>query len=294
MSNLQFAPGETDVVQESFSPSVILFWLRTSVGASSTRVVARQTNSALGLIPLGSKDIAYPLSNVAGVGVNTRFHLGRLVAGVINLLIAYPCLSNATSSGLLLVIGLIFLVFGVAALVNMFTATLTVQNNGGGVAVIGVSILEKAKLEALREQINQRLFADQALLRHNQHMQVQNQQLSVQQQQLNAQVMQQSAYLQSQQPQSGAPAPQPPAVPQRRSPTGFDPALLSGGTSQVAPQPPSAPSPKAYSPSWQAPAQPNPPQSSAPTPQPPTPPSAPPPQQPPTGTPSTKPYKPSY
>ena len=67
-------------------------------------------------------------------------------------------------------------------------------------AGVSVSVLQKSKLEHFREEVNQRLFADQALLRHNQHMEVQNQQLYLQQQQLNAQIMQQNAHLQQQNP----------------------------------------------------------------------------------------------
>jgi hypothetical protein len=188
---LNFAPGETNVVADKFSPSVVLFWLRSEIGASSTRIVIREPNTVLGVIPLGSQDRAFPLSNVASVGVNSRFSIARLVFGLLSLLVGFNL------SGVLM---LVLILWGLSLLANTMSATLAIQNNGGGIATVEVSILEKGKLAAIGEAVNERLFADHGLLRHNETMQVQNAQLYTQQQQLNAQIMgQQAAMLQNQQ-----------------------------------------------------------------------------------------------
>jgi hypothetical protein len=187
-TNLQFAAGEANIEEASFSPSVILFWLKTNVGVSSTRVVTRAPNTILGVIPLGYVDAAYPLTNVASVGVNSKFSLGRLVFGLIFLIAGIASITKG--------VGFVLLVIAAALLSNTFSAALTIQNNAGGVSYFRVSILEKSKLEQFREVINQRLFTDHAEMRHNQQIQVQNELLRVQQQQLNAQIMQQNAQLQ--------------------------------------------------------------------------------------------------
>jgi hypothetical protein len=152
--------------------------------------VTRAPNTILGVIPLGYADAAYPLTNVASVGVNSKFSIGKLVFGLIFLFAGFGTLTKG--------IGILLLLIAAALLAGVFGATLRIQNNGGGFNDVGVSILEKRKLEEFREVVNQRLFADHAAMRHNQHMQVQNDQLSVQQQQLNAQIMQQNAALQAQ------------------------------------------------------------------------------------------------
>ena len=36
MTEFTYAPGEQDIVGDRFSPSVIIFWLKTSIAASST------------------------------------------------------------------------------------------------------------------------------------------------------------------------------------------------------------------------------------------------------------------
>lgn len=196
---LKFAPGEQDVTDAQFSTSVVLFWLRTMIGASSTRVVTRAPNTILGIIPLGYRDAAYPLSNVASVGVNARFSVGKLVVGLIALIAGLAEIGKSPVGGLVL------LIVAVALLGNTMKAALVIQNNGGGITNVDVSIFQKAKLEQFRETINERLFADHAHLRHGEQMSVQNAQLYTQQQQLNAQIMAQQAALQQQQPGASPP-----------------------------------------------------------------------------------------
>ncbi|GAA4033740.1 hypothetical protein GCM10022247_68480 [Allokutzneria multivorans] len=183
MPNLQFAPGEENITEQSFSPSVVMFWLKTTMGVSNTRIATTSPNTLLGVIPLGYGDAMYPLANVAGVSVNTKLSVSRLIFGLILLAMG----SAASSAGAL---GLIIVAMAISMLANAMSANLQITNNAGGVSTVSVSILEKAKLEQFREQINQRLFADHAALRHGEHMQVQNQQLLTQQQQLDAQITQ--------------------------------------------------------------------------------------------------------
>ncbi len=191
-TNLQFAAGEMDVEEAKFSPSVIVFWLKTHVGVSTTRIVTKKPNTIFGIIPLGYGDANYPLTNVAGVGVNTRFSVAKLIFGLIFLI------GGAASVAKLPGLGILLLIIAVAFLAGTFRARLVIVNNSGGKDGVDVSIFEKSKLLQFRELINQRLFADHAAIRHNQHMQVQNEQLMVQQQQLTAQIMQQNAQLQMQ------------------------------------------------------------------------------------------------
>lgn len=38
MTEFTFAPGEKNIIGDRFSPSIILFWLKTSIAASTTRI----------------------------------------------------------------------------------------------------------------------------------------------------------------------------------------------------------------------------------------------------------------
>lgn len=54
MTEFTFAPGEKNIIGDRFSPSVIIFWLKTSIAASSTRIQYTTPNTLFGLIPLGA------------------------------------------------------------------------------------------------------------------------------------------------------------------------------------------------------------------------------------------------
>ena len=84
MTEFTFAPGEKNIIGDRFSPSVIIFWLKTSIAASSTRIQYTTPNTLFGLIPLGADTKTIPLRNVASVDTSTKFNLGSLVWGVVH------------------------------------------------------------------------------------------------------------------------------------------------------------------------------------------------------------------
>ena len=96
MTEFTFAPGEKNIIGDRFSPSVIIFWLKTSIAASSTRIQYKSPNTLFGLIPLGADTKTIPLRNVASVDTSTKFNLGSLVWGVVFLLIGLGCLDSST------------------------------------------------------------------------------------------------------------------------------------------------------------------------------------------------------
>lgn len=49
MTEFTFAPGEKNIIGDRFSPSVIIFWLKTSIAASSTRIQYTTPNTLFGL-----------------------------------------------------------------------------------------------------------------------------------------------------------------------------------------------------------------------------------------------------
>ena len=155
----QLAPGETDPASETFSPSLALFWLKANMMVSSRRFVYNIPNTLLGVIPLGSEKRSFPLNNIASVDSGSRFRIGRFLGGLFLIVSGF---SMSQSSGASLILSLI----GLLILVNSFPATLSISNNAGGVTVITVSALEKAKLDNFTQVIQSRIFADQAGLRH--------------------------------------------------------------------------------------------------------------------------------
>ena len=174
MTEFTYAPGEKNIVGDRFSPSVIIFWLKTSIAASSTRVQYRAPNTLFGLIPLGASTKTIPLRNIASVDTNTKFNLGSLVWGVVFLLIGLGCLDSSVA------VALVLILVAAANLANTMSASLVFHDPSGGANTITVSILEKGKLMSLAQEIQSRVFADADQLRHEESMRMAEKQYTAQ------------------------------------------------------------------------------------------------------------------
>ncbi|MFQ7548167.1 MAG: hypothetical protein ACLRL3_06225 [Bifidobacterium adolescentis] len=166
--------GETDVTGDRFSPSVVLFWLKTSVAASNMRVMYKSPNTLLGVIPLGSNTQTIPLRNIASVDTNTKFNLGSFVWGAVFLIAGLACLSDSAA------LGILFLLLAAANLANTMSAQLDFVNQAGGRNTVKVSILKKAKLMQLAQAIQQLVFADVEGQRHQESMDMTQKQYAAQ------------------------------------------------------------------------------------------------------------------
>jgi hypothetical protein len=184
MSNLKFAPGETSVNAVSFSPNVLLFWLKTEIAVTTRRLLQRQPNTLFNVIPLGFKDAAFPLNNIASVGVEVKFSLRSFLCGLILDVVGLALLGKTP------LIGIVLVFLGLALLATCFTAALGVTNTAGGVNYLRVSVFEKSKLQQFRDEVNTRLFADQEQLRHDDVMRAHNLSALLQNQQLQAMQLQ--------------------------------------------------------------------------------------------------------
>lgn len=174
MTEFTYAPGEKNIVGDRFSPSVIIFWLKTSIAASSTRVQYRAPNTLFGLIPLGADTKTIPLRNVASVDTSTKFNLGSLVWGVVFLLIGLGCLDSSVA------VALVLILVAAANLANTMSASLVFHDPSGGANTITVSILEKNKLMQLAQEIQKLVFTDAEQLRHEESMRMAEKQYTAQ------------------------------------------------------------------------------------------------------------------
>lgn len=148
MTEFTFAPGEKNIIGDRFSPSVIIFWLKTSIAASSTRIQYTTPNTLFGLIPLGADTKTIPLRNVASVDTSTKFNLGSPVWGVVFLLIGLGCLDSSVA------VALVLILVAASNLANTMSAQLDFVNQAGGRNSVKVSILEKDKLMQLAQNIH--------------------------------------------------------------------------------------------------------------------------------------------
>lgn len=187
VASFQPAPGEYAYETAKFHPSLIIFWLTTNITVTNQRIAWTQPNTIFKIIPLGSNQNFVPLTNTASVGVNTQFSVGTAVLGIIELVVGITLIGKAPLAGVLLIL------LALIQFLNAMAATLIVTNNAGAQNRVELSILERGKLQAFAQKINNQLFADHGHMRHQESMGMQSSQLSVQQAQLDAMRQSQNA-----------------------------------------------------------------------------------------------------
>lgn len=180
-SEFSFAPGETNIFVTHYSPSLMTAWLKTELTVTSRRLLARKSNTLLGVIPLGHDDAAMPLGSISEVGVNSKFHPGRAIMAIVWLVLMIS-MFNAHQP----VLGILALLLLIVAVLTTMDAELRVVNNAGSVTSLTVSALEKAKLQSFKQEVEQRLYADQALLMHRESMNQAQNFATIQQAQMSA------------------------------------------------------------------------------------------------------------
>ena len=99
--------------------SLLHFFLAYKFVLTTRRLAGDRPNTWLGLIPVGSEQISYPLANIASVGTSTLIQFWPLIFG-----------------GLLVVIGLpgqaiVLVIVGALLVIGAFQAGIIITNNGG-------------------------------------------------------------------------------------------------------------------------------------------------------------------
>lgn len=153
-SGIILAPGETGKETADFSPNIVLSWLKTTIVVTNRRIVYKQPNTLAGIIPLGYAESSMPIGAVAGVSVNVKFKALRAILGAFVALVSLGVFSASAF------VGIVLLVIGVLLLLTCVAAEMELTNSGGGKQGVGVSILEKDKLETFRDHLNASLYSD--------------------------------------------------------------------------------------------------------------------------------------
>lgn len=205
-TDFHLAPGEQDVYGEKFLTSPFTPYMPTQLMCSTTRFVYKAPNSILGIIPLGGDQSIIPIRNIATVNTSQKLYFGRTIVGLILLLIGLVNLAKATGVALLL------LLLGAIFMITCFPIVLQVQNPAGGKVEIAVSMFDQAKLKKFSTELQNRVFADQEQIRHDQAQNMRAQQamlaqLTLQQQMMANQNSQELAQ-QNSQNQQNPPTPQ--------------------------------------------------------------------------------------
>jgi len=120
--------------------------LRLKLALTNKRLAGERPNTFLGVIPVGSEKMSYPLSNIASVQTTTRVLIGHLLVGV---LLLYVGLTAGLQSG-----GWFWLLMAGLFLLYCYRAQLNIQNSGGGVISHRISVWNKSAAQTFAQEIN--------------------------------------------------------------------------------------------------------------------------------------------
>jgi hypothetical protein len=129
------ASDEHVVAAGEFSQGNVLFFLRWRMAVTNKRLVGRTPNTVLGVIPLGSTQISYPIGAIAGITTGTRYSSLWAFIGVLFVVTAAP---GGRLNPVSIVIGLL-------AILASIRTQLSITNSGGQVTRHGVAIWNRTE-----------------------------------------------------------------------------------------------------------------------------------------------------
>ena len=152
MSIDSFAAGETVIARESFSPSPVLFWLKTQLSVTEKRITGRQPNTFAGVVPLGSSEVLFPLKQVSAISVDTKVKPVRMLLGVVLVITGLSMLGSSFFGALLV------LLIGAVLFASGLSCAMTVTSNAGVKNEVVVTLFEKNRLQAFAAQAQRHLI----------------------------------------------------------------------------------------------------------------------------------------
>jgi len=134
--------------EDTFTANLILCWLKAKFTLTNKRVTGSSPNTFLGIIPLGSDQVAQPLKTIASVSSSSQFYFKRLLLGIILAAVGFFMLGSS------IIIGSVLIVLGLINIVNCYTAAFVITNNAGQDLWYEMSIREASKVQAFVNEVN--------------------------------------------------------------------------------------------------------------------------------------------
>ena len=143
-----FTADEQLVKEAAFTTNLVLFWLKTDFSLTSKRILGSVPNTLMGIIPLGKREFTYPLKNIAGVAISSKFHFLRFIIGLF--LVSYG--TRYIIEG-----GIFVIILGLLALLNSYMTVFSISNSAGQDSKIEISWTEKTNIQQFSELINNKI-----------------------------------------------------------------------------------------------------------------------------------------
>jgi hypothetical protein len=150
LENLGFSLGEDEqlIAKNSFSYSILLFFIKYNVYVTNKRFIARIPNVVLFVIPLGTNLITFPLRNISTIITRTEYKLGGFFCAGILLFFGF---GNFTKS----LFGFIAFLGGIIIAIESFRTLIRVEASSATPLKSPIAVWEKQKALDFTNEINQ-------------------------------------------------------------------------------------------------------------------------------------------
>lgn len=140
----------------SYITSLLTFYIKATIQRDQNFITFKKPNTILGLIPLGSKKQSFPVTQLSSVESNFKLKLGRLLMGLLIMLIGLALITEEEVA-----LGLLLIIIGANHGITAFEIRMTVKMSTGEAKTIPFFIFEKGKADlaedSIRKMISDRL-----------------------------------------------------------------------------------------------------------------------------------------
>lgn len=148
--NTTLGKDEAIIKEITFSPNLVLFWLKANYVLTNKRLTGKHPNTLFGVIPLGKVNISQPLKTIASVACVSKFWFKRLFFGLVLLVLGLIMMGAEVP----FIVALFVALIGLGNLLTCYTAYFDVTNNAGQKLGCEVIITAQSQVEAYANQMN--------------------------------------------------------------------------------------------------------------------------------------------
>lgn len=153
--NVSMGKDEQIIGEYQLTYSILLFFVKNQFYLTNKRFIVSVPNVMLYVIPMGANTATYPLRNIAALVTVSRFKFFRLVIAAMVGFIGLGLLASGSGGGAFF--GLLLLVLAALLAIESFFVALKLQAAGGAGVFHRTVFWEKAKAQAIVNDVNQAL-----------------------------------------------------------------------------------------------------------------------------------------
>ncbi|SHH82420.1 hypothetical protein SAMN02745135_02291 [Caloranaerobacter azorensis DSM 13643] len=143
-----FLAKDEDIIKEQkFAYSTLMPFIKSKFKITNKRILGSVPN-LFWLILLGSNDVTYPIKNIAGVRIDNKFNIKKIIIGIILALFGLNTFSDTFFGGLVLIL------LGIMSIIEGIQCLIVIQSTGGSSINYKIAPYEKNKAQEFINKLN--------------------------------------------------------------------------------------------------------------------------------------------